>query len=202
MGKLCECCYTVINVVVKESRVILKYIISIKDYNNTWITHTHTHTLVFGVHRGPWKIHTNNRTTRTRMSDIVRGIVDFAHLTWGTTICVWYLIDELWTYRVHVIFMLYLAHSHMHACRMSNHVHYLPNPRTSTFGGADHGLNQGCQNKVLVFRQIHTHTHITLYSHNIALIQKKYMCEGNGEWSTQACQMTLQLYGLHLDIQM
>ena len=84
-------------------------------------THTHTHILVFGVNRGPWKIHTNNRRTRTRMSDIVRGIVDFAHLTWGTTICVWNLMDEPWTYRVHVIFMLYLAHSHMNACRISNH---------------------------------------------------------------------------------
>ena len=70
------------------------------------------------------------------MSDIVRGIVDFAHLTWGTTICVRNLIAEPWTYRVHVIFMLYLAHSHMNACRISNHLHYLPNPRTSTFGGA------------------------------------------------------------------
>ena len=47
------------------------------------------------------------------MSDIVRGIVDFAHLTWGT--------DEPWTYLMHVIFMLYLAHSHMNACRISNH---------------------------------------------------------------------------------
>ena len=81
----------------------------------------HTHILVFGVNRGPWKIHTNNRRTRTRMSDIVRGIVDFAHLTWRTTICVWNLIDEPWTYWVHVIFMLYLAHSHMNACRISNH---------------------------------------------------------------------------------
>ena len=98
--------------------------IHIHKFTNTTHTHTHTHThiLVFGVNRGPWKIHTNNRRTRTRMSDIVRGIVDFAHLTWGTAICVWNLIDETWTYRVHVIFMLYLAHSHMNACRISNHI--------------------------------------------------------------------------------
>ena len=28
------------------------------------------------------------------MSDIVRGIVDFAHLTWGTTICVTVKFDR------------------------------------------------------------------------------------------------------------
>ena len=51
-------------------------------------TRTHTHT---GIWCKSWTLK-NNRRTRTRMSDIVRGIVDFAHLTWGTTICVWNLI--------------------------------------------------------------------------------------------------------------
>ena len=77
-------------------------------------THTHTHT---GIWCKSWTLK-NNRRTRTRMSDIGRGIVDLAHLTWGTTICVWNLIDEPWTYRVHFIFMLYLAHSHMNAYKL------------------------------------------------------------------------------------
>ena len=60
--------------------------------------------------------------------------------------------------------MLYLAHSHMNACRISNHLHYLPNPH---YLPPVHGLNVGCRNKVLVFRQIHTHhtcTHTDLFS--------------------------------------
>ena len=68
-------------------------------------THTHTHILVFGVNRGPWKIHTNNRRTRTRMSDIVRGIVDFAHLTWGPQ-----FVCEIWSMnRGRIGCMLYLC---------------------------------------------------------------------------------------------
>ena len=52
-------------------------------------THTHTHIPVFGVIVDLEKY---TQITGERglvyMSDIVRGIVDFAHLTWGTTICV------------------------------------------------------------------------------------------------------------------